>query len=200
MTADSWRPLLHGLSRNIVSDPDLMPRVTAAELEAGFVGREGAAPHEVAEAERRLGTSLPRSYREFLLASNGWGVLSHAIWRLWSTAELEWFKTRNQRWIDIWTKPRRDGRPRPDVPDEDYFVYGPSQESYNIRERYLPSMLEISDKGDAAVLLLNPEVVSQDGEWEAWFFASWLNGAMRFPSFADLMQYHVRRAAERAAT
>lgn len=200
MTADEWRPLLHTLSRNILANPNLLSHVSAAELEVGYVGREGASERNVAEAERRLGATLPKSYREFLLASNGWGVLSHAIWRLWSTTELDWFKARNQQWIDIWTKPRRDGRPHPVVPDVDYFVYGPAQQSYNIREHYLPSMLEISDTGDAAILLLNPEVVFDDGEWEAWYFATWFPGAVRFRSFADLMRYEIESAAERAAT
>jgi hypothetical protein len=58
-------------------------------------------------------------------------------------------------------------------------------------------MLEISDTGDAAILLLNPEVVSDEGEWEAWFFASWLPGAGRFRSFEELMRFEARRAAER---
>jgi hypothetical protein len=44
----------------------------------------------------------------------------------------------------------------------------------------------ISDVADG-VLLLNPEVVSDDGEWEAWFFAAWLPGATRYRSFWDLM-------------
>lgn len=56
----------------------------------------------------------------------------------------------------------------------------------------------LSDRGDAAILLLNPEVVFEDGEWEAWYFATWLPGAMRFRSFADLMRYEAQSAAERA--
>lgn len=45
----------------------------------------------------------------------------------------------------------------------------------------------ISDIGDDAVYLLNPQVLTEDGEWEAWSFAAWLPGAVRFPSFWDLI-------------
>jgi hypothetical protein len=41
--------------------------------------------------------------------------------------------------------------------------------------------------GDSAVYLLNPQVVSEDGEWDAWFFANWLPGATRYRSFAEMI-------------
>jgi hypothetical protein len=40
---------------------------------------------------------------------------------------------------------------------------------------------------EVSVLLLNPEVVTPDGEWEAWYYASWRPGASRYRSFAELM-------------
>ena len=50
--------------------------------------------------------------------------------------------------------------------------------------------------GDSAIYLLNPRVVAEDGEWEAWHHAHWIPGADRYPSFAHLMrqQYAVFRA------
>ena len=35
--------------------------------------------------------------------------------------------------------------------------------------------------------LLNPMVVTPEGEWEAWMFAHWLPGARRYRSFWELM-------------
>ena len=49
------------------------------------------------------------------------------------------------------------------------------------------SLVQVSDVGDG-VYLLNPEAVTPDGEWEAWFFANWVPGARRYPSFAHLMR------------
>ena len=51
------------------------------------------------------------------------------------------------------------------------------------RRAYLSSCLQISDVGDSAVVLLNPEVVNGEGEWETWFFSNWGPGATRYPSF-----------------
>ena len=45
---------------------------------------------------------------------------------------------------------------------------------------------------DSAIYLLNPKVVTPDGEWEAWFFANWLPGAARYRSFVELMQAEYR--------
>jgi hypothetical protein len=41
---------------------------------------------------------------------------------------------------------------------------------------------------DAAILLLNPKIVTDEGEWEAWYLDSKLPGAFRFRSFQELMQ------------
>jgi hypothetical protein len=54
--------------------------------------------------------------------------------------------------------------------------------------KYLQQALEISDRGDSSIYLLNPNIVTADGEWEAWFFGDWLPGADRYHSFIDLMQ------------
>ncbi len=48
-------------------------------------------------------------------------------------------------------------------------------------------MLEISDVGDSAIYLLNPQIVTADGEWQAWFFSNWNPGAVRHRSFQELM-------------
>ncbi len=57
----------------------------------------------------------------------------------------------------------------------------------DVDEKELATAIEISDVADG-VLLLNPQVVSDDGEMDAWFFAAWLPGATRYPSFWELMQ------------
>ena len=71
----------------------------------------------------------------------------------------------------------------PPVSDKDYFTYGKVQDLVRMSREYLRTALEVNDVGDAAVYLLNPEVVTPDGEWEAWFFANWLPGANGYRSF-----------------
>ena len=41
--------------------------------------------------------------------------------------------------------------------------------------------------GDAAVILLNPKVISADGEWQTYFLANWIPGARPYRSFADFV-------------
>jgi hypothetical protein len=77
---------------------------------------------------------------------------------------------------------------REPVLDADYFRYDESQDPAQLRVEYLPSTLEIGSTDDEDFLLLNPEVVAADGEWESLFLASWLPGAQRYRSFADAMQ------------
>lgn len=48
-------------------------------------------------------------------------------------------------------------------------------------------------KSKGQVWLLNPHVVGPDGEWEAWDFASWHPGEVRYRSFWDLMEYQFGR-------
>ncbi len=80
-------------------------------------------------------------------------------------------------------KERYEGPPPPT--EEEYRTYDEQQVA--LRDEYLQTALALSDDNDG-VVLLNPRTVSDDGEWEAWFFASWIPGAYRYRSFWDLMQ------------
>ncbi len=140
--------------------------------------------------------TLPSSYREFLKVTNGWGPTTPFIYKLWSTEELQWFSVRRQGWVDAFVEQyANDYAPlqepkihTPSIPDEEYLVYGEAQYCSTLRVEYLQTALEISDKGDSAIYLLNPQVITEDGEWEAWFFGDWLPGADRYRSFGEMMQ------------
>jgi len=99
---------------------------------------------------------------------------------------VAWFREGYQRWIDTWLNGA--GGTWPSVSDDDYFVYGPEQDCCKFRIEYWRESLAISGWGDSAIYLLNPNVVTPEGEWEAWFFANWNPGAVRYRSFWDLMQ------------
>ena len=117
--------------------------------------------------------------------SNGWRNSGGFIYRIWSTNEIAWFRERNQQWIDAYSAPHNN---LPTIPDRDYYVYGKDQDPVTLRVEYLQTALEISDVGDSAIYLLNPQVVTEEGEWEAWFFANWLPGAARYRSFQEMME------------
>jgi hypothetical protein len=185
MTPDAWREFLQHFSQAVLRDPEIAADCPPEAVASGWLGYPGATEAQLAAAEARLGVALPPSYRSFLAVSNGWRHAGLQIYRLWSTEEIEWFAVRHQDWIDAYDDPTY-----PPVPDERYFVYGEEQDTIDFRHEYFRTTLEISEEGDAAIYLLNPQVVTADGEWEAWFFANWLPGAGRYRSFWEMMQAH----------
>jgi hypothetical protein len=154
-----------------------------------WLGFPPATDTQIATAERRLGLPLPPSYRAFLSVSNGWQLLNDAIWRVWGTDEIQWFKRTHEDWIAAYTAPSPYGA-RAEVSDEEYFSYETPQD---FRPGHLKESLQISAVGDSAVLLLNPQVISKAGEWEAWFFANWIPGALRYRSFQELFEFEYYR-------
>ena len=56
-----------------------------------------------------------------------------------------------------------------------------------LRSEYLATALDISEETGNGMYLLNPRIVTPDGEWEAWFWAAWLPGANRHRSFQEMM-------------
>jgi hypothetical protein len=161
-----WRPLLERWSRAWLQDTDYAMQLPEAVVESGWLGYPPATDDEIAAAEQRLGTVLPASYRAFLRVTNGWRPTSPFIERLWGTDDLEWLSVRNQHLISVWTSD--------EMPD-------------CWERRALPGALEVSDWGDAALYVLHPGAVRDDGEWEAAFFASWYPGARVYGSFWELM-------------
>src|SRR5262249_49221949 len=73
----------------------------------------------------------------------------------------------------------------PPVSDEEYRVYGETNSDQPIRSEYFRTALAVS-AWDDGIYLLNPEILTADGEWEAWFFANWIPGARRYRSFREL--------------
>lgn len=153
--------------------------------DSGWLGYPSATDAEIAQAESRLNTIFPPSYRAFLKVSNGWRQTTPFIDRLWSTEEIEWFTTRHSDWIEDFIRRYGD---RDLENDANYEIYGPDQDCRTLRSQFLYSSLEISQKGDSSIYLLNPQVTTANGEWEAWFFGNWLPGADRYRSFEELMQ------------
>jgi hypothetical protein len=186
MTAFDWRAFPEVWSTAVLAVPDLAARLPPSVGASGWLGYPGATATQLAAAESRLGARLPPSYREFLAITNGWRRLSYFIDRLWSTDEVEWFAVRNQQWIDAYTEPSAYGGAP--VSQAAHGVYGDAQDPVYFYAAYLQDALEISAEGDSAILLLNPKIVTAEGEWEAWFFANWLPGARRYRSFRELME------------
>lgn len=173
-----WNSLLKRWSKEL-SQTELAKRLDPPAESAHWLGFAPVSDEEIAEAERRLGVLLPPSYRAFLKTSNGWRRTTTFIGRVRPVAEINWFRVENEEWAEIYAEQGSD------LPDTEYFDYSEGS-APDHRASHMKSLLQISDVDDG-VYLLNPEAVTPDGEWEAWFFASWIPGAERYPSFAHLM-------------
>ncbi|MGK7944584.1 MAG: SMI1/KNR4 family protein [Microcystaceae cyanobacterium] len=144
----------------------------------------GATTEQIQSLEKRLGRKLPPSYVEFLHTSNGGIILAMSAddGALWSTEQVKWFIEQDPQWVETWEQGNHS-----DVRDHLYFVYGEKQDCVHIRTEYLRTALAVSNSTDSAVYLLNPQIVSSSGEWEAWYFDNELPGAIRYPSFLEMM-------------
>jgi cell wall assembly regulator SMI1 len=182
MASIDWHTLLQAWSTAMLTDPENMEFVPTELRERGWLGCPGATPAQIAQAEHRLGTTLPPSYRDFLRVTNGWNILNGSVDKVYSTEEVDWLRVRHQPWIDMVLSSNTYL-----VSDEQYFVYGEQQNTAYFRPQYMPATLQLSEMADGSVLLLNPEVVTPEGEWEAWYYASWRAGVNRYRSFADLV-------------
>ncbi|HEY9834280.1 MAG TPA: SMI1/KNR4 family protein [Stenomitos sp.] len=199
MNSFNWESFLRQWSRELLeSITDNLEKLPSEVIESKWLGYPGATEKQIARAEARLGMALPPSYREFLKVTNGWRQTTPFIYRLWSTEDIEWFSVRHQDWINAFVERYGNsslnldlsGNGRlvtPSIPDADYLIYGDEQDCSKLRVEYLHKVLEISDIGESTVYLLNPQVMTEDGEWEAWFFGDWLPGADRYRSFQDMM-------------
>ena len=141
-----------------------------------------ATSEEISKAETELGISFPPSYREFLGYSNGFLLMDMdpGTGRLLGVEEVGLYKDIYQKKFQIFAGIEVA------TCDRKYFVYGEKQDPVNYRTAYANSLVAVSTHFSTGVYLLNPEVVFEDDECEAWAF-NFHGGATRTKSFSDLM-------------
>lgn len=149
-------------------------------LESQCCFEVGATEGEVSSLEQELGTKLPVSYRNFLLASNGFTIMNESC-ELYGIDQIKWFVEENRDWAECWDDSI-------EVDDEKYFQYGDHQDCCAIRGRYMETALQISSTEDGYIYLLNPKIIDSRNEWEAWDFGNKYPGAVRYRSFWEMMQ------------
>lgn len=107
-----------------------------------------------------------------------------------------WPRGRDPDLVAIWGE-GDDGDAAAGAPDAQYLpgderpdVYGERPDVASVRRRHFRTARQVSDPRhlDGECFLLDPQVVTPGGEWEAWFFAHWRPGARRYPSFWELMR------------
>lgn len=160
-------------------------------LESSYLGYPGATEEQIAVAEARLGAIFPPSYRKFLTISNGLGYPSNygLDFAFYPTEEVDWYVLTAPEFVDeileIWLELEP-------VTDKEYFVYGEEQCDLTFRPEYLQTALQISCEYEHSVFLLNPQIISENGEWEAWYcdFSTGF-GISRYRSFEEMMEHTI---------
>lgn len=197
MTKFDWESGLRDWSRKIIErlDDEDKAKLPSEAIASGWLGYPGATEERIKDAEARLGTTLPPSYREFLKVTNGMFYPEQNYMRLYSTEEIEWWCVNDQESIDMWISYWIDEIPS--VPDKIYFAY---DYSYNCspspaRHEHLQTALAISNSYEGDFYLLNPQVIATDEEWEAWYFVTKEGGTHRYRSFRDMIE-HIINAPE----
>ncbi len=163
-----WGPLLKELSEFRIGDSQLAAGLPEEMVKAEWLGQPGASEPQIQTLEARIGQPLPPSYRTFLAAANGFEWPSSFIPRMFGADEVDRFHVRNADWA----KAYRDTYPA------------------------LGACLQVSAVGDAAVILLNPRVVDESGEWETYFFANWIPGARRYRSLHAFLEGELDQMCE----
>jgi hypothetical protein len=151
----------------------------------GWRWYRGASEVQILELEQRLGTNLPPSYRQFLKNSNGLPFHQNLLMEVLPTQEVNWFAEEGYTldYVRSWFNQIPFEKP---ASEQAYLDYA-NQEGYCFEPEHLAACLRIGDYDGNDYYLLNPLVVNQAGEWEAW---TWLKegGAQRYPSFWEMMQ------------
>jgi hypothetical protein len=170
---------------------ELLPHLPADDFnrasrefhQRGSILRDGASAGSIEAAERKLGRALPESMKRFYRVSNGLVLplldIQDAV--ILAVEELV---------------PLRDSEPdtvsllecdEQEMTDEEYLRYGEQLNPLHFRTRYARELVQLSTHIDAAILALNPAVVTPGGEWECVFVAFKAPGIWRYPTFEDMM-------------
>lgn len=175
-----WRMFLTKFSEEMLAGEDFLEEfeayLTPEQIATRWLGFTPASEEQIAAAEARLRLKLPPSYREFLKVTNGWSVIEPFIYRVYPVEEIGYGRDNERLGIADYIEGYSYGI-APGSPSAADLAYADE----------LHSVIAVSEYGDAA-LLLNPKQIDDEGEMEAWFFASWVPGENRYPSFRALME------------
>ena len=146
-----------------------------------WLGYPPADDSKILEKEKELGLTLPKSYKDFLKASNGFRQISFFTGNLCPIGNVDWLSNTDSDFLNMFSEGDDIN-----ITDQDYYNYSETQRSEFFRLEYLKNSIRISEWTDGSLVLLNPKIKFGE-EFEAWVYANWYPGAKRFKSFEDLI-------------
>ena len=181
LTVEQWREFLGEYSRQLLASPNqqlerftpdgiiTVPRFAPEVQAGGWLGSEPCREADLEAAEGRLGRSLPPSFRNFYLVTDGWTDAGQFGEDVWPLQRVDWLRdTEFGDLIGAWS----------DVLDPDQLA---------VLESSL--IIAYADGGAGDYWLLAPPSAVDQPEWTAY---RWAAGAGEdpepFESFGALMQ------------
>src|SRR5688572_19945783 len=158
-----WTEFLSQVSESLIKSDALLDTLQI-DKPYKWLGYAGISESDIIKHEERLQIKLPPSYKEFLKTSNGFKQLNTYVWDILPLDKINWLKSFDPSFYELYATEHKDSF---NASDEEYFVYGENQSSTDFRSKYLIESLAVSSWGDAAIVLLNPNVKFGE-EWEAW--------------------------------
>ncbi|MBI4820466.1 MAG: SMI1/KNR4 family protein [Deltaproteobacteria bacterium] len=143
----------------------------------------GASKKALSLAEKRLGVSLPPSYRAFLSISNGFAVGDVGFGRLLRTDEIDFVGVLDPPIARSWRGARRR-----ELTPKEHLEYYECPEPERFRTKYLDECVVLSDPSRRELILMNTGV-SFGTEYEFWWLSPGMHGAVRRKSFWDLIEF-----------
>jgi hypothetical protein len=169
----TWEKLLATASKqSIKNEPD---QFTKEQRKGKWIGRDHAMDEAIKAVETRLQTRLPADYVEFLRASNGFSALSSTAPPLLSVQDIGWLKEK----VDAQTLAILKEYPGDDLP------------------QVLESCLLVSEQIETDMVLLIPPRTNSSS-WQCWFFAHWIPGEIRYPSFRHYFEESFARSKDQS--
>jgi cell wall assembly regulator SMI1 len=132
----NWKSHLSDISATLAQSDDLQSEYINNNL--NWLGFDGATEAEIQRHEKRLSTSLPPSYKEFLKVSNGFKQLNCFVWNILPIDKVDWLKNFDPTLYQLYTTEFKDSF---NATDKEYFVYGEEQKTTDFRSEYLVNSL-----------------------------------------------------------
>ena len=154
-----------------------------------------ATREQIADKEKELNIDFPKSYKDFLLASNGWLMpnLDYGDGLILPIGEVSYFSENAPGFYSIVTETLNNGSFVSGFSSfeiaENQQDYTENQNSVLFEERHFINSIAISEDVDAGIYLINVHKKTPENELEVWFYSSNHPGVEKFVSFAHLMQY-----------
>jgi len=159
----NWNQLIREISSEALRIED--EEVYGEDVrKSGWIGFEGAIAAEIATVEERLNINLPNDYKQFLETTNGMMPFPILNPPLVGVSQIRYL-------VDV---------------VEPYFAEI-IQNSYIREGDDLRHAVLISNYPDEQLVWLIP-IDPEKPQWEMWFYAHWIPGVERFPSFRSYME------------